>query len=133
MFLAEVVRSRRTSLKRAAEISHRVLNFLPHMKNESEALSLLSEIEKDFEEVTVLKKALHFGYKNVDTKVFENEIKDFAAKIFVKDIGISASFLQDAARPDMDIQKLCLKYPEFCDYLLSDPQKQELLQGFKLA
>ena len=61
LFLAEAVRSRRISLARAAEISHRVLNLLPRMNTESKILSLLTEVEKDFEEVSALKQALHFG------------------------------------------------------------------------
>lgn len=130
-FLAEILRSRQTNLRRAAEICSYVVKFLPRMKSESEALLLLSDIEKDFEEVLVLKQALHFGYKDLDVKLYEYEIKEYAAKTFTKDMVGSVNFLKDAALPEMDIQKLCLKYPDFCEYLLSSPQKQTLISHFQ--
>ncbi|MCL5774591.1 MAG: hypothetical protein M1333_00085 [Patescibacteria group bacterium] len=132
MFLAEVVRSRRTSLARAAEISDRVIQLLPDMKTEAEALSLLTEVEKEFEEMVVLKQALHFGYKENDVQVYEHDIKDYAAEIFSKDMSLSVAFLHDAARPGMDIQKLCLKYPDFCDYLMRDPNNLPVYDHLKL-
>ncbi len=116
-FLAEILRSRRTSLKRAAEIAHKVISVLPQVDSETGILSMLTDVEKEFEEIAVLKQALHFGYEESDVRVYEKEIKDYASKIFVKDMVLSARFLQDAATPEMTIQKLCLKYPEFCHTL----------------
>ncbi len=133
IFIVEVIRSRRTNLRRAAEICSRVVGFLPQMRSENEALSLMTEIEKDFEEITVLKQALHFGYGDSDIKLYEHEIKEYAAEIFTKDMVASVSFLQDAARPEMDIQKLCLKYPDFCVYLLANNQKQPFLKQLQMA
>lgn len=127
LFLAETIRSRRTSLSRAAEISGRVIARLPFVKSEGQALVMLTEIEKDFEEVTALKQALHFGYKPYDVKIYEEEIKAYAAKIFEKDINKSNIFLQDAAQPGIAIQQLCLKYPDFCEYLHSYSEKAESL------
>ena len=131
LFLAEAVRSRRTSLSRAAEISNRVLARLPQMKSESQVLSELTEIEKDFGEVAALKQALHFGYQASDIKVYEAEIRDYASKIFASDMKRSANFLQDASRPDMSIQQLCLKYPDFCEYLNHSSEKSGLLEFMK--
>ena len=127
LFLAEAIRSRRTSLARAAEISHRVVSSLNKLNSENQALELLTNIEKDFEEVASLKQALHFGYKASDVKVYEAEIRDYASKIFAQDMGLSNTFLHDAARPGADILQLCLKYPDFCDYLSSCPDKAALL------
>jgi hypothetical protein len=126
MFLAEVIRSRRVSLRRAAEISHQVVIILPKISSEKDALALLTEVEKDFEEITVFKQALHFGYSDTDIRVYEREIKEYAAKIFTQDMPFSASFLQDASKQEMDIVKLCLKYPNFCEYLLKGPNKASL-------
>ncbi len=131
MFLAEVIRSRRTSLARAAEISDRVIQLLPQMKSESETLALLTDVEKDFEEMVVLKQALHFGYQETDIQVYEHDIKEYAAQVFGKDMSLSVAFLQDAARPGMDIQRLCVKYPDFCQYLVSDPNNAPFLEKLK--
>lgn len=131
VFLAEVIRSRRTSLARAAEISDRVVQLLPQMKSEAEALALLTEVEKDFEETVVLKQVLHFGYKDTDIQLYEHNIKEYAAMIFVKDMVLSVAFLHDAAQPGMDIRKLCLKYPDFCQYLINDPNNLAFAGVFK--
>ena len=122
LFLAEIIRSRRTSLRRAAEISQRVVEMLPAMHSESDTLYLLTEIEKDFEEVTSLKQALNFGQAGSETDSYQSEIKEFASEVFTEDMVLSAAFLKDAAAPDSSIQALCLKYPQFCTFLLSHPE-----------
>lgn len=127
MFLSEAIRSRRTSLSRAAEICHRVVSRLRVLRSETQVLDLLTQIEKDFEEVVTLKQALHFGYQSTDVKVYETEIKEYASKILVSDINLSYTFLQDAARHDISIQQLCLKYPDFCDYLSKNSDKAALV------
>ena len=64
------------------------------VKSEAQALAMLTDIEKDFEEVTALKQALHFGYQPSDVKIYEEEIKTYAAKIFERDIKASNTFIQ---------------------------------------
>ena len=128
LFLAEAIRTRRTSLSRAAEISQRVVSRLPFLRSETGALSMLTEIEQDFREVSVLKQALHFGYQSSDIKVYETEIKDYASKIFSQDIQASNEFLQDAARVGTNIQQLCLKYPDFCSFLQGHADKAPMLE-----
>ncbi len=127
MFLAEAIRTRRTSLARAAEISQRVISRLASATSEISALKILTDIEKDFQEVFTLKQALHFGYEPSQVKVFEKEIKEYAARIFTQDLQRSNVFLQDASRPDMTIQQMCVKYPDFCSYLMTTSDKAGLL------
>ncbi len=126
LFLAETIRSRRTSLARAAEISQQVVDHLPSLKSEDQMLSALTEIEKDFQEVTALKQALHFGYHSSDIKVYEPEIRDFASNVFSVDMQKSAAFLADAAKPGMTIEKLCLQYPDFCHHLEKNSEKSSM-------
>ena len=130
-FLAEVLRSRTTSLRRAAEISHRVITTISSASDEAETLSKLVELEKDFEEVTALKQALHFGHKESDTKVYEKEIKEYASKTFSRDMVLSSIFLQEAAKSDMTIQKLCVKYPDFCNFMLSFTDKAPIIKDLQ--
>lgn len=112
-------------MARAAEISHRVVSKINFLRSESQTLELLTEIEKDFDEVTILKQVLHFGYRASDIKPYESEIRDYASKIFTRDMNLSNTFLQDAARRDLSIQQLCLKYPDFCSYLSGSRQASE--------
>ena len=133
LFLAEAIRTRRTSLSRAAEILHRVTAGLKNWNSEEQVLAVLTNLEKDFEEVSILKQALHFGYHPSDVKVYEAEIKDYASKILSKDIGLSTRFLNEAAQSGATIQELCIKYPEFCDYLCTNSEKGELVKDFRRA
>jgi len=126
LFLAEALRTRRTSLPRAAEISHRVVTKLAALDSEEKALDLLTQIEKDFEEVSMLKQVMHFGHKLSDIRAYEREIKDYASKILENDITLSNAFLEAAARQGMTIEELCLKYPAFCSFLMTVPEKQEV-------
>jgi hypothetical protein len=132
LFLAEAIRSRRTSLSRAAEISHRVVSKMDKLNSEDQALELLTNIEKDFEEISTLKQALHFGYQPSDVKVYEAEVKDYASKIFEQDLNFSNTFLQDAAKPGATIQELCLKYPKFCEFLTASPEAANLLPQLRV-
>jgi hypothetical protein len=125
LFLAEAIRTKRTSLSRAAEISSHVIAKMKNLKSEEEALLVLTNLEKDFEEVSSIKQALHFGGETSDIKIYEAQIKDYASKIIAKDIGSSNSFLQDAAGPEMTIQKLCVKYPDFCRFLISTTSREQ--------
>jgi len=131
LFLAEIIRSRRTSLKRAAEISRFVIKTIPAIHSESEALNMLTLIEKDFEEVITLKQVLHFGYKKSNIKIYEQEVKEFAAEVLIKNMVESSAFLQDAAREDMTIQELCLEYPKFCEFFYQHSEKAQLFPNLK--
>jgi hypothetical protein len=133
LFLAEEVRSRRTSLQRAAEISQRVVSRLKDINTEGNALAVLTEIEKDFREVTSLRQALHFGYKASDVKIWESEVKDYASKLFSKDMRASAEFLRQAAESGATIQDLCIKYPAFSNYIFSCSEKAPMIEGLEHA
>lgn len=133
LFLSEIIRSRQVTIRRAAEIAHLVIIRLPEVVSEADALRVLTDIERDFEEVVSLKQAIHFGYDKSDIRLYEREIREFASQIFMKDMVLSATFLQDAAREGMTIQELCLKYPNFCEYLLKQPEKSALLSELQRA
>ncbi len=113
-------------MSRAAEISSRVVSRLDSLNSENQALKMLTEIEKDFGEVYALKQALHFGYQPSEIKVYEAEIKEFASKALAKDIQLSNAFLQDATTQGTTIQKLCVKYPQFCNFLLVSSEQGHL-------
>lgn len=123
IFLSEIIRSRRTSIKRAAEIASRVVSSVNKLNSEKEVLDFLTDIEKDFSEVTSLRQVLHFGRTEIDLKVYEGEIKEYAAEVLRADMVSSAKFLKDASDPKNDIRQLCLRYPDFCNFLSKNPEK----------
>jgi hydroxymethylpyrimidine pyrophosphatase-like HAD family hydrolase len=131
MFFSENLRSRRTSIGRAAEIARRVLELLPKFDSEGQVLSGLWEIEKDFVEIGELRHALHFGYNPSEIIVYEKEVKEYAADVFKNNMAKSVAFLQDAAKPTMSIQELCIRYPQFCEFLVNKTEKGEIIQGLR--
>jgi hypothetical protein len=126
LFLAEVIRSRKTTIRRAAEIARRVVRELPKLQTEPVMLEYLTAIELDFEEVIILKEALRFGFEDTDVRAYEREVKDYAARLFQQDMVASTAFLQDAANSHITIQELCIKYPEFCRFLHQRFPEREL-------
>ncbi len=126
-FLAEIIRSRRTSIRRAAEISELMVRNLPSLTSEAAALGWIEKLERDFEELTDLRQALSFKYDTSNIKVYDGEIRQYASILFERDMAQSAAFLKDAAQPGMVIQELCIKYPDFCDYLIRQTDKAALL------
>lgn len=117
LFLSEIIRSRKTSIPRAAEISDHVLKAMERLRNdETEMLRLLDDLEKDFQEVAGLKKTLHFGRRQDDIRAYEREIREYAANLFKKDMICSAAFLRDAAQ-SRSIRDLCQEYPDFYEFL----------------
>jgi hypothetical protein len=132
-FLAEIIRSRRTSIRRAAEISELIIRNMSSLVSESAALNWIEEIEHDFEELTNLRQALRFNYDASSIQVYEKEIREFAAALFQQDMAKSASFLKDAAKANNTIQELCIQYPEFCSFLITKTDKAPLLAELQPA
>lgn len=132
-FLSEIVRSRRTSIRRAAEISQSVINNMDVFTSEELVLTWVTRLEKDFEEIGDYKKALHFNFDSSSISVYEDEVKQFAAWLFENDMARSAQFLKDASDRQVNIQQLCIKHPDFCDYLLQHTDKGVILQNLQPA
>lgn len=128
LFLAEVIRSRHTTIHRAAEVARAVVHGFEQIHTEEDALRYVTDIEREFEEVGRLRQALHFGNKPFEVSVYEQEIREYAARLFEQDMVTSSEFLQVAAKKHMTIQELCVKYPDFCEYLYRNKEKRELVQ-----
>jgi hypothetical protein len=127
LFLSEILRSRKTSLKRIAEIASLVVEKMKNQNSETEVLKIITDIQKDFEEVSILKQTLHFGYGKLEAAAFEREIKEYASLVFSYNLAESAEFLQEASKGNANIQELCLKYPKFCSYLVKNSEKGDII------
>ena len=127
-FLAEIVRSRRASISRAAEISEEVVKNLSQFSSEAAALNWVQEISREFEELGDLKQALKFNYHPSDIGVYQDEVKDFASRLLERDMRRSSEFLNDASAKQNTIQQLCIKYPDFCNFLLNSDKAKLLPQ-----
>jgi hypothetical protein len=132
LFLSEIIRSRKITIPRAAEISSQVLKAMEQLRDdETEMLRLLDQLEKDFQEVAALKQTLRVGKGDLDVRVYDEEIREYSAELFKTNMVASAAFLRDAARSD-SIDKVCAVYPDFCNFLIEKTDKAEIVKKLKL-
>ncbi len=133
LFLAEIIRSRNTTVTRAAEISSQVMRAMEKLRDDEVAmLHLLGELEKDFQQVVALKQTLRFGHEDNQIREFDKEIREYASELFKISMVISAGFLRDAAE-STSIEKLCKQHPDFTDFLLTKTDKAPIARQFKVV
>ncbi len=129
LFLSEIIRSRNTPIPRMAEISGDVVEAMQKLRDdETEMLCLLRQLEKDFQGAVALKQTLHAGHSRNEVRIFDQEIREYAAELFKTNLVASAAFLRDAA-DCASMDKLCRQYPEFNQFLNAKTDKAPLLKG----
>jgi hypothetical protein len=89
--------------------------------DEGEMLDLLRQLEKDFQEAVALKQTLHVGHNGNEVRIFDKEIREYAANLFKTNMVVSAAFLRDAA-DSVSMGQLCRQYPEFHQFLVAKKQ-----------
>jgi hypothetical protein len=117
LFLAEGLRTRRISLRRSGEIAEKILQNINLVDTESDFLSLVKELSKDFEELTVLESKIARTKELNEKKWVEAKVREFAIHSLPADSQSALSILQDAADGNSDLTKLQEKYPAFKNYL----------------
>ncbi len=133
LFLSEIIRSRNTTVTRAAEISSQVMRAMEKLRDDEVAmLNLLGQLERDFQEVIALKQTLHFGHEDNQIQAFDKEIREYASELFKVSMVISAGFLRDAAESP-SIEHLCKHHPDFTDFLLTKTDKAAIARQFKVV
>lgn len=116
LFLAEGLRTRRVSLKNAADIAGKVLVHLNLLDTEADFLKLVKELAKDFDELLLLERKLVNQQVRSEKKKLEAQVKEFAIKKLTTDPSAALAILEDAAEGDVTAESLAVKYPEFKTY-----------------
>jgi hypothetical protein len=113
LFLAELLRTRKISLERAAEIAQKVLHNINLIDSEAQFLKFIKELTSDFQELFQLHERVFLHIKFDERKHMEQKVREFVVRAVVTDLKLASMVLQEAIQEDPSLDKICLKFPEF--------------------
>lgn len=125
-FLAEQLRVRRIDLKRAAEISQKVLQNINLVSNEADFLRFIKELSNDFEELQTLEKIVFMNMRAGSRKQMDNAIKEFVVATIVYDLPLATQVLSEAIKVEARAEDLLSKYPQLGKYLRKEPNEHTI-------
>lgn len=121
LFLAEGMRTRKLSLKRAGEIAEKVLANINLIDTEEDFLKLVKELSKDFDELVLLENKV-LKQRILDQKRnMESHVRNFSIQILPSNPKLALLILEKAAENDMTVETLAQTFPEFDQYLRQLP------------
>lgn len=116
-FLAELLRTRKISLKRAAEIGQKLIDHINLIDTEQDFLKLVKELSADFEELNTLEDQVQMSIVISERKSLEHKVLDFVAFILPQDAQSAQAILQEAVKEDVRLEDLCGKFPQFSQFI----------------
>lgn len=116
-FLAELLRTRKISLKRVAEIGQKVIDHINLIDTEQDFLKLVKELSADFEELNTLGDRVQMSIGISQRKSLEHKVLDFVAFILPQDTTVALAILQEAVKEDVRLEDLCGKFPRFGQFI----------------
>ncbi len=115
-FLAELLRTRKVELKRAAEIAQKVVENINLLETEQDFLRLIKELAADFEELFHLERRVTFNIQVSDREKLESEVREFAVVAITRDPVLVTSVLTEAMKQGSSIRELSSKFPQFQEF-----------------
>lgn len=117
LFLAELLRTHKISLNRAAEIAQKVVENINLINNEKDFLGLISELNKDFEELFRLEDRVFFHIAVDERKQMESQVRSFVIQIISDDPKMALDIMMEAIKEESKLETLSVKFPKFNDFL----------------
>ena len=117
LFLAEQLRVKKISLRRAADISQRVVNNINLIDTEQDFLRLVKELSKDFEELFTLEDRVFFYMQINERRSMETFVKRFAIEIIPQDPKLALDIMLTAIKDEAKLEDLKARFPLFSQYL----------------
>lgn len=116
-FLSEMIRTRKISLTRAAEIAEKVVQNINLVNTEADFLKLVKELKWDFEELQNLEDRLNLSLKQNELKRMEDKVRDFVIQTMPHDPKLANDILQAAINEGATSDLLCAKFEPFKIFL----------------
>ena len=116
-FLAEQLRVRRVSLARAAEIAQKVMDNLNLIDTEQDFLRFIKALSQDFEELNQLQDRVFMSIHISARRDLETKVREFVVNILPQDTSLVLQILGEAIKDDVKVEDLCLKFPQFKQFL----------------
>ena len=123
LFLAELLRTRKIDLYRAAEIAQKVVENINLVDSEQHFLKLVKELTLDFQELNAFDDRVHFHIQISERKDLEQKVRAFVVNIMTTDENLALQILQESTKEETKLQDLCGKFPLFKQFIETD-QKQ---------
>ncbi|MBX4186850.1 MAG: hypothetical protein KW802_01140 [Candidatus Doudnabacteria bacterium] len=117
LFLAELLRTRKIDLERAADIAQKVLQNINLIDNEQHFLQFVKELSRDFEELFPFETKMQMHVRSNVRKDVERKVQSYAVHMMSHDMGESLAILQEAIRDEVNLVQLCQKFPKFQQYI----------------
>jgi len=121
LFLAELLRTHKTSLTRAAEIAEKVLQNINLIDTEQQFLEFVKILSSDFEELHHLGEVFHMHVKITERRYLEEKVRMFVIQTISSNTQLAADVLQDAVKDEVSMEGLSGKFPDFKQYISGHP------------
>jgi hypothetical protein len=117
LFLAELLRTRKTSLNRAADISQKVVENINLIDTEVDFLRFVQMLTSEFDEMVPMKEVVQLHIRKNHRVDLEQKVKSFVIHIMQEDPNHALEVLQEASKDDAKLPDLCLKYPKLKQFI----------------
>lgn len=117
LFLAELLRTHKISLGRAAEIAQKVVDNINLIDSEHDFLRLIKELSSDFDELFGLQERIQMNIHVTVRKELENKVREFVIFILPQNSNLALAVLQEAIKDNVRTQDLCDKFYEFKEFI----------------
>lgn len=118
LFLAEEMRVHNIELDRAAFVARKVMQNINLLDSEKDFLSLIKELSKDFNELVRFGQHLEYSSAIKSRRNWEQFVTDYVVSNLTNNMHTALQIVEDASQPDMSLDILKKKYPEFGDYIV---------------
>jgi hypothetical protein len=117
LFLAELLRTRKIDLERAAEIAQKVVENINLIDNENHFLQFVKELTLDFDELFPFEERVHMHLHVGERRDLERRVRSYAVHIMSTDLNQSLAILQEAIKDEINLDQLYSKFPQFKIYV----------------
>ena len=116
MFLAEMLRTRKVSLSRSAEIAQKVVDNINLIDTEEDFLRLIKELTSDFEELFKLQKIVLLDVERSQRRDMEETVREYVINIMGTDARQALDVLVEAVKAESQLPQLCAKFPKLKEF-----------------
>ena len=116
-FLAELLRTHKVALPRAAEIAEKVAGNINLIDTESQFLEFIKVISSEFEEMVSLTQRLGLRAKIGQREKLETQVREFVISSLAQDLDGAFQVLNEAIKEGTRQEELCMKFPTFKQFI----------------
>lgn len=117
LFLAELLRTRKITLQRAAEIAEKVVQNINLIDSEAQFLTLIKDLTAEFTELFYLGERIHMHLGMSQRLLMESQVREFVINFLTRDIALAFNVLQEAVKDSVQTNDLCVKFPPFRQFI----------------